>query len=110
MTPLLTALAGGIGALARTEVGTLLAHRSGHGRWGTRSVNLLGAFLLGLVVSSNLSSDAIRILGTGFLGGFTTFSTWVNEALEETGPVATAEIAGQVAAGLVLARLALAVT
>jgi CrcB protein len=39
-------------------------------------INLTGSFLLGMLLASN-TGDMIRLLlGTGFLGGFTTFSTF----------------------------------
>ena len=52
--------------------------------WGTLAVNVVGCFLIG--VFSSLSGDeggmspSVRLLfTTGFCGGFTTFSTFVNE-------------------------------
>jgi CrcB protein len=38
-------------------------------------VNLAGSFLLGLIIGTNLGSSARLLLGTGFMGAFTTFST-----------------------------------
>lgn len=54
--------------------------------WGTLAVNLLGSFLLGglmeLSLATNLVSPALRLaLTTGFLGGFTTYSTFNYETL-----------------------------
>ena len=73
------ALAGGLGAVARLVVGGAIQHRS---RWkfpiGTAVINVCGSFALGLVMSATLTSVApawLAIIGTGFLGGFTTFST-----------------------------------
>jgi fluoride exporter len=44
---------------------------------GTFLVNTTGSFLMGLLIGSNWISDSIRILfGTGFLGAYTTFSTF----------------------------------
>lgn len=42
---------------------------------GTLAVNLSGAFLLGAMTGANLSTTTALLLGTGFLGAFTTFST-----------------------------------
>ncbi|SHN85001.1 fluoride efflux transporter CrcB [Desulfitobacterium chlororespirans] len=42
---------------------------------GTLTVNLSGAFLLGAIIGANLSTATTLLLGTGFLGAFTTFST-----------------------------------
>lgn len=42
---------------------------------GTLTVNLIGSFLLGFILSVSLNDIYILLLGTGFLGAFTTFST-----------------------------------
>jgi CrcB protein len=42
-------------------------------------VNLLGSFALGIAVGVALDGDAYRIAATGFVGAFTTFSTWTLE-------------------------------
>jgi len=47
--------------------------------WGTLVVNLTGAFALGFV-TGKLSGDAQLLVGTGLLGGYTTFSTWMFES------------------------------
>jgi CrcB protein len=67
------ALAGALGALARFSLGT---------RWGAEGIlaaNLSGAFALGLLVGAGVGGDALLICGTGFLGAYTTFSTWMVE-------------------------------
>ncbi|TQR18452.1 fluoride efflux transporter CrcB [Psychrobacillus vulpis] len=43
--------------------------------YGTLFVNLVGSFLLGYFASSSLNEIYMLLLGTGFLGAFTTFST-----------------------------------
>lgn len=43
-------------------------------------VNLLGAFVLGALAGAALSQTAYRVLGTGLIGAFTTFSTWALES------------------------------
>jgi CrcB protein len=73
-------LAGGCGAVARA----LLTHaiNIGIGRrfpYGTFVVNLSGAAVLGALVGAGVGGDALRIAGTGLLGGYTTFSTWMFE-------------------------------
>lgn len=45
-------------------------------------INVLGSFLLGLVIGSHLDSTWTLLLGTGFLGSFTTFSTFKLETLQ----------------------------
>jgi len=54
--------------------------------WGTIIVNGAGAFLLAYIMSAsaqkiNLPPHVLLFLGTGFLGAFTTFSTFTYEAL-----------------------------
>ena len=52
--------------------------------WGTFAVNVLGSFLIGLLVGlmskGVLSPEMKLLLVTGFCGGFTTFSTFANES------------------------------
>ncbi|HEX7065841.1 MAG TPA: fluoride efflux transporter CrcB [Bacillales bacterium] len=48
----------------------------------TLAVNLSGAFLLGLLVGSGIGEMWLRLLGTGFMGAFTTFSTFKLENIE----------------------------
>lgn len=79
MILLLIFLAGGTGALSRFVVDGLV--RTVLGRkfpWGTMIINMFGSLLLGLVVGYTISHGTENIelvIGTGFCGGFTTFST-----------------------------------
>lgn len=83
MTPLLyivLCLAGGVGAAVRLYVdGLLRAIPSGRFPAATALINLTGSLLLGLITGLTLSHtvpEAWRLsLGSGFLGGYTTFST-----------------------------------
>lgn len=71
---ILVAAAGGIGAACRLLVDGLVSSRlSGRFPLGTALINVAGSFLLGLVVT--LDPQGMAVIGTGFLGGFTTFST-----------------------------------
>jgi fluoride exporter len=56
---------------------------------GTFLVNLSGAVSLGLLVGAAVPHRTLLVLGTGFLGGYTTFSTWMveSERLGEVGDV-----------------------
>lgn len=86
MSVLLLALAGGLGAVARFVLdGTVSAVRSWRRPVGTALVNLTGSFLLGLVaglVAARLLAGSVQlVLGTGFLGGYTTFSTAAYETV-----------------------------
>jgi fluoride exporter len=72
---------GGVGALGRFLLDGAVAVRAGRGfPWGTLAVNLSGAFVLGLLTGAALTGDGMRLLGTGLLGAYTTFSTWAFEA------------------------------
>lgn len=83
MTPLLfgaLAGAGGLGAASRLLVDGFVRSRSRGGYpIGTTVINLSGSLLLGFVVGLTvqkvLPEEWRLILGTGFLGGYTTFST-----------------------------------
>ena len=46
---------------------------------GTITVNVTGAFLLGVVSGIGLSHIGAVLIGTGFLGAYTTFSGWMLE-------------------------------
>lgn len=74
------ALAGGIGASARMLLDGLIRSRvSGPAPWGTIAINVGGSLALGLLTglasAQILPEEWHRIIGTGFLGGYTTFST-----------------------------------
>jgi len=79
-------LFGAAGTLARYALGGLVQHRAGSSfPAGTLAVNLLGCFLLGGVAEYALQHLAIppdwRIgITVGFIGAFTTFSTFVYES------------------------------
>lgn len=48
----------------------------------TLIINLLGCFLMGVILGNNILGNGWTFLGIGVLGGFTTFSTWMNEIAE----------------------------
>lgn len=80
------AVAGGVGAVARFIADGLL--RTVFGRkfpYATLIINVVGSFILGvvagLVLYQHTSTDIKLIVGTGFCGGFTTFSTASFEAV-----------------------------
>ncbi|MBE3556039.1 MAG: fluoride efflux transporter CrcB [Firmicutes bacterium] len=81
------AIGGALGSLARWMLSNEMARR-----WPTLFpiptlvINLLGAFLIGVFVELSVMGLAFRGAGrvwavTGFLGGFTTFSTFVSEVV-----------------------------
>jgi len=67
---------GGLGAGARYAVDAVIMRgRRDAFPLGILVVNVIGAFLLGLLTGAGLAPNWLAILGTGVLGGFTTFST-----------------------------------
>ena len=82
MTLLLVGLGGAFGSIARYALGKYIAeHSRGTIPWGTALVNVSGAFLLGLLHGAGAPADAQRLLADGFLGAFTTFSTFFHEGV-----------------------------
>jgi fluoride exporter len=81
---------GGLGAMCRFLLDSAVSARvAGAFPFGTLAVNLTGAFLLGVFLGAALEGNAYRELGTGLVGGYTTFSTWALEShrLGEDGEV-----------------------
>lgn len=104
------ALAGGAGAAARLIVDGLIRARAGHRLpWGTLTINVLGSFALGWLVGDDASREWLAVAGTGFLGGFTTFSAASFEtarlALDRRWPAAAGYGAGSLAASVSAASL-----
>ena len=74
-------LAGGAGAVARWLIDTAITTRVRTSfPLAIFCINVVGSFALGIVVSLLGASDIAIIVGTGFLGGFTTFSTAMLES------------------------------
>ena len=116
MLTLAVALAAGIGAVARYVLDMIVQHRTaGTFPAGTLLVNLSGSMLLGLIVGLGLHHGLPKtptvVIGVGFAGGYTTFSTYVWEslALAESGELgeAVTNVAGSVVAGLLVAAAGL---
>ncbi len=113
------AVAGAAGALARWAVhGAVRARVVNRLPWGTIVVNLSGSLLLGvvsgLVIAHGVDPDVRTIVGTGFLGAFTTYSAFAYEtfALAEDGAVGAAlvNVTGSLLGGLTAATIGLAIT
>jgi CrcB protein len=76
MTPLLMAAAGGLGAGSRYLLDLWVRSRVTSGiPWSTMLINVTGSFALGLLLGLGPGDTWHTVLGTGFLGGYTTFST-----------------------------------
>ena len=110
-------LIGGIGSVSRFMVDRAVARRAARSfPFGTFTVNITGAVLLGLITGLALNHQAALLAGTAFVGAYTTFSTWMFETQRLTeerrvGPAAAnlavsvvlgiaAAAAGQALAGL----------
>ena len=76
------ALFGALGAVARFRVDAAVSGRvGGDFPAGILVVNLTGAFALGVLLGAAVPDRAAFLLGTGFMGGYTTFSTWMVESV-----------------------------
>jgi fluoride exporter len=74
------ALCGALGAVARFRVDAAVSARvPSDFPLGTLVVNLTGTLTLGVLVGAAVPDRAALLAGTGFLGGYTTFSTWMVE-------------------------------
>ncbi len=106
----LVVLGAAVGAPARyltdRALQTRQARRGGVFPWGTFVVNVVGSLLLGLI-AGRVSAPAQALIGTGFCGALTTYSTFSYETLRlaEAGSLlyAVLNVAGSVTAGVAAA-------
>ncbi|MFZ3583006.1 fluoride efflux transporter CrcB [Loktanella sp. DJP18] len=118
LTAFSVALGGAIGAILRWLTGLLTLRVMGQGfPWGTVTVNILGSFLIGVLVVALAHKGGMRaapFLMTGVLGGFTTFSAFSLDtvALMERGhmTLAVAYVGGSVIIGLAALVLGMTLT
>ncbi|MBO2700660.1 fluoride efflux transporter CrcB [Shewanella algae] len=80
------ALGGATGAVLRYLISIFVLQLFGSGfPFGTLAVNVLGSFLMGMIYAlgelSHISPEIKALVGVGFLGALTTFSTFSNETL-----------------------------
>ena len=111
MPLVLIAVGGAAGAVSRYLVDGFISERlGGELPWGTLVINATGSFLVGLLFALAIERAVLPAsirgpLMIGFLGAYTTFSTWMLESwrLAETGAVglALANVAGSVVIGLI---------
>ncbi len=71
-------IGGFAGAVTRAELAEAVVQHAGQWPWATFAANITGAFVLGLVIARGLNVD---LLGVGFCGALTTFSTMQLELL-----------------------------
>lgn len=85
---LFLAIAGALGTLSRYALSGVAQRIAENGfPFGTLSVNILGSVLIGFIMQVSLNTDIIPhsarvILTVGFLGAFTTFSTFAHETVK----------------------------
>jgi CrcB protein len=109
----LVAVASAAGAVSRYLIGQWVQRIVGEHNplalpWGTMTINITGTFLLGfltgIAMNHGLPAEVLTVAGTGFCGGYTTFSTFAHETirlLEDGSPtVATMNVAASLIAGL----------
>jgi CrcB protein len=102
------AVVGGVGAVARFRIdGAISRRRESEFPLGTFAINIVGAFVLGILTGASVTGAWLFVLGTGFLGSFTTLSTWLleTERLAEDGEeaLAGANLGISIAVGLAAA-------
>jgi fluoride exporter len=88
VTALAVLLGSAVGAPVRRIIDHLVTQRfGGWFPWGTFAINVSGSFILGVALglgsrtSGGTSAWWIALVGTGFCGGFTTFSTFAYESV-----------------------------
>jgi CrcB protein len=109
----LIALGGGVGSLLRYELARAVHPTSNGFPTATLVTNLVGAFLLGVLIVAVTemwtAHPLVRpALGTGLLGGFTTFSTFAVEVRGASASVAVGYVAATLLGGLAAALLGIA--
>ncbi|GMA61996.1 CrcB family protein [Alicyclobacillus fastidiosus] len=107
--PILVGVGSAVGSVARYGVSTLIAHvNKSVFPWGTWLINVVGTTLLGLFALSlqKTSPNLFLLLGTGFCGGFTTFSTMSVETVtlfRNNRPLSVFYLFSSLGIGLILA-------
>lgn len=75
MSFLFVGLGASVGAMLRYSINLLFEKLPHPYPWATQIINLSGAFILGIIAGMNLDHSLYLLLGTGLMGGYTTFST-----------------------------------
>jgi CrcB protein len=116
VTVLGVAIAGALGAPTRYLVELAISARTGRRfPWGTWVVNVSGSFALGfmtgLALYHGLAAAPKAVIGTGFVGAYTTYSTYAYETVDVASRTssrrASAYAIGSVVAGVAAATLGL---
>ncbi len=101
---LLVAAGGFLGAVARHGIDVAVGSPTGA---GTLVVNVVGSFALGLLVSRATTTRTQLFVGTGALSSFTTYSTFVGDAVALGSLSGTAYVAASYAIGFAAALVGL---
>lgn len=118
MTPMLVALAGSLGAVSRFVLdGHIKTTYSHIFPWATFAINMTGSFVLGTVTGLHMAHHGFAsmstVIGVGFCGGYTTFSTASFETVRllerRDYKRAIGNAAGSLVAAVALAAVGLAV-
>ncbi len=83
MTILWISLGAVLGAISRWQLGVWFNGFLSQFAFGTLLANLLGCFLIGIVIGLHLNDGQKLLFITGFLGSFTTFSSFSLEVSEK---------------------------
>ena len=94
MTAVLFTVAAMSGALIRVVL------RDRFGRPATTAVNLLGSFLLGVIVAGGVDDTLTVVVGTGFCGSLTTMTGLLVESHDRPTPRSTMRLVGELVAGI----------
>ncbi len=81
MSLIFVGVGGVLGSITRYYLGKVITQRSKHTLFpiGTFIINLSGAMLLGFVTGVDVSRNVYMLIADGFLGAYTTFSTFMYE-------------------------------
>jgi CrcB protein len=100
-------IGGAAGTLARAGLAEALPITPGHVPWATFAVNIGGTLLLGWLVAAVAGGLWRPLIGTGFCGALTTFSTFQVETIRLArnghGPLAVSYAAASMAVGMAVA-------
>lgn len=110
----LVCLCGAVGAVARFAIDAAFRARwGGTFPWPTVLINITGSLLLGvltgLLLHHHTAKDTVLVIGTGFCGGYTTFSTAMFETVRLIQHSAWRLVAANVVGTVVLTTAAAAV-
>ncbi len=98
-----------LGGVLRYTVTTVAARAAGEAfPWGTLAVNLIGSFLLGLILGGGVTGNAGHFAAAGFCGGLTTFSTFSLQTFGLVSEGRTLRVAANIGGSIGLCLLVLA--